>query len=84
MPSNPGNQSAKTREGLYALADAALIGIGAGEASGQVPEKSASKHPKLTESYSLDHPPPNLDGPSTPRGRGGRGTKIEIRSRAKS
>jgi hypothetical protein len=33
-PSNPGNQSANTREGLYALADAALIGIGAGEASG--------------------------------------------------
>jgi hypothetical protein len=60
MPSNPGNQSANTREGLYALADAVLVGIGVSEASGQVPEKSASKRLKLTEQYSLDHPPSGL------------------------
>ena len=75
---NSANQSSNTREGLYALADAALIGIGVGETAGHGVDQP-TKRLKLTEQYSLDHPPPNLDGPSTPRGK--RGPKLGMRSR---
>jgi hypothetical protein len=83
--SNTGLHLAMTQEGgnLQALADAALIGHGlaGGETAGHSTDQSTSKRLKLTEQYSLDNPPPNLDGVSAPRGRGSRNTKMEIRSR---